>query len=271
MRLDYRPIPDSDIDAYLDLMCDESLAVNAGSVPYPVDRDWVLQRLITSRQKEIDGFRTDRGLYEEGVLVGMFSYFFQGHGLEIGYSIHRNHRGRGLATKSAKLAVKLARDHRKTGPISANYFKDNPASGRVLEKVGFQRTGEELGQSMGRPGDIPAWCMRLENDVALSVAVNFDDTLLCRLHNDECSVRHKVECQSFDTAKAFHAYRLSLQTEGTIFRTLLLEGVAVGYMIGHVGCSVSDISYCIGESYFEPDMVEKALNLWRAEFPGTNV
>lgn len=267
MALDYKPVPDIDIDAYLDLMCDESLAVNAGSVPYPVDKEWAIQRLITGRQKEKDGLYTDRGLYEEGVLVGMFSYFFRDHGLEIGYSIHRNHRGRGLATKAARLAVKLARGHRKAGPISANYFKDNPASGRVLEKVGFQRVGEELGQSMGRPGDIPAWCMRLENDVALSVPLDTDDALLFALHNGEHSMKHQITRRFLDTVKAFQTYRLR---EGIIFRTLLIEGVVVGYMVGYAGCCASEVSYCIGQDYHGQDIAEKILDLWQEELPASN-
>ena len=61
--------------------------------------------------------------------------------VELGYWIARDHWGRGFATEAARAVLSLARTlgHRR---VSAGHFTDNPASGRVLRKVGFCPTGE---------------------------------------------------------------------------------------------------------------------------------
>ena len=58
---------------------------------------------------------------------------------EIGYWLGRPFWGDGLATEAARAFTEEARA---LGPLEACHFVDNPASGRVLEKVGFAYTGE---------------------------------------------------------------------------------------------------------------------------------
>lgn len=60
--------------------------------------------------------------------------------LEMGYWIGRKFWGHGYATEAGKAAVEIARmlGH---GRLSASHFVDNPASGRVLRKIGFRPTG----------------------------------------------------------------------------------------------------------------------------------
>ena len=59
---------------------------------------------------------------------------------ELGYWIARDHWGRGIATEAAGAVLKIARTlgHRR---IVAGHFTDNPASGKVLRKLGFLPTG----------------------------------------------------------------------------------------------------------------------------------
>lgn len=61
-------------------------------------------------------------------------------GVELGYWIARPYWGRGFATEGAGGAIEVARllGHRR---IEAGHYLDNPASGRVLRKLGFQPTG----------------------------------------------------------------------------------------------------------------------------------
>ena len=61
--------------------------------------------------------------------------------VELGYWIARDHWGRGFATEAARAVLRLARTlgHRL---VTAGHFTDNPASGRVLSKIGFKPTGE---------------------------------------------------------------------------------------------------------------------------------
>ncbi len=59
---------------------------------------------------------------------------------ELGYWIAREHWGRGYATEAAGAVLKVARalGHCR---VVAGHFVDNPASGKVLKKLGFAPTG----------------------------------------------------------------------------------------------------------------------------------
>lgn len=61
--------------------------------------------------------------------------------VELGYWIARDHWGQGYATEAARAVLSVARalGHDR---IEASHFLDNPASGRVLQRLGFKATGE---------------------------------------------------------------------------------------------------------------------------------
>ncbi len=158
-----KPIPDSDVDAFFDMVSDPTLSINSGSIPMGIDRAWALNRLSERREEEEAGTRNDCGLYDGETLVGMAGWFYNEHDdMEIGYAIHKDHRGKGLATRAAAMVVEMLRSSDYAGPIYAQYFKDNPASGRVLEKLGFEKEGSTEGLSASRVGTSPAWIMRLD-------------------------------------------------------------------------------------------------------------
>ena len=61
-------------------------------------------------------------------------------GVELGYWIALPFLGRGYATEAGDALVDIARALR-LPRLQASFFLDNPASGRVLEKLGFEPTG----------------------------------------------------------------------------------------------------------------------------------
>ena len=61
--------------------------------------------------------------------------------IEVGYWLGRPYWGKGFATEAARAVTAVAQGLGR-GPVTAGHFVDNPASGRVLEKVGFVYTGE---------------------------------------------------------------------------------------------------------------------------------
>jgi RimJ/RimL family protein N-acetyltransferase len=76
--------------------------------------------------------------------------------LELGYWIARAHWGQGYATEAgaAVLEIAAALGHRE---LAASHFLDNPASGRVLRKLGFEPTGRvEPRWSCGRGAEVQA-------------------------------------------------------------------------------------------------------------------
>lgn len=92
-------------------------------------------------------------------LIGMIGAHKRGEdGFEMGYWFGRPYWGQGFATEAASAFVSEAG---KLGALEAGHFVDNPASGRVLSKVGFAYTGETTPMfSLGRGESVPCKRMR---------------------------------------------------------------------------------------------------------------
>lgn len=72
--------------------------------------------------------------------------------LELGYWIARPYWGLGFATEAAAAVMQIARATGIRG-VTCNHFIDNPASGRVMRKVGFRPVGQprlRFGRGRGR-------------------------------------------------------------------------------------------------------------------------
>lgn len=71
---------------------------------------------------------------------------------EIGYWVAPAAWGRGVATEAATALIAWLDDRGLAGKLVSGYFADNPASGRVLEKLGFSpvRTGPVYCDGRGR-------------------------------------------------------------------------------------------------------------------------
>jgi RimJ/RimL family protein N-acetyltransferase len=75
---------------------------------------------------------------------------------ELGYWITPDAWGRGYATEAARAVLAMA-DMLRIPELTARHFVDNPASGRVLRKLGFRESGDQaLSYSRGRGGEVPA-------------------------------------------------------------------------------------------------------------------
>lgn len=60
---------------------------------------------------------------------------------ELGYWLTPDAWGRGYATEAGRAVVRMARESLRLRRLVAGHFIDNPASGRVLRKLGFRATG----------------------------------------------------------------------------------------------------------------------------------
>jgi RimJ/RimL family protein N-acetyltransferase len=79
----------------------------------------------------------------------------------MGYWLSRPHWGRGLATEACTALIDIARALGLPS-LEAGHFIDNPASGRVLEKLGFEAVGIIAPRmSCARGEEVPARLMRL--------------------------------------------------------------------------------------------------------------
>ena len=60
---------------------------------------------------------------------------------ELDYWVARDCWGLGFATEAGAAMVEMARDGLRLTRVESGHFHDNPASARVLAKLGFRRTG----------------------------------------------------------------------------------------------------------------------------------
>lgn len=81
----------------------------------------------------------------------------------LAYWLHPDSAGHGFATEAARAALAdMFRRFPEVDMVHAGVFTDNPASARVLQKLGFRRTGESVRRSDGRRDPAPMWDYRLD-------------------------------------------------------------------------------------------------------------
>ncbi|MEA3017907.1 MAG: hypothetical protein QOI38_2629 [Sphingomonadales bacterium] len=86
-------------------------------------------------------------------------------GTELGYWLTLRHWGRGYATEAGRAVLAAARESLRLRRIEAGHFLDNPASGRVLDKLGFRPTGAIVPRYSAGRGEI-APCREVVLDLA---------------------------------------------------------------------------------------------------------
>ena len=74
-------------------------------------------------------------------LVGQIGLRQETGGAELGFWVAGEHRGRGYATEAGRGLLEIAAAIG-IGRIQAGHYVDNPRSGAVLRKLGFEETGE---------------------------------------------------------------------------------------------------------------------------------
>ncbi len=75
-------------------------------------------------------------------------------GWEFGYWFGKAYWGKGYATEAGARIVAFAFEVLNAEKLAAGWFYDNPASGRVLEKLGFGACGEEARSCLSRGSDV---------------------------------------------------------------------------------------------------------------------
>ena len=157
-RLLLRPGWPEDAPALAKAIGDEAIVRNLAAAPWPYD--------LAEAEAFLDGTRAPseinllvlRRTHGAPQLIGGVGIGPGPDGnIKLGYWISRRHWGLGYATEAAAAVVAIARDTLRLDRLSASHFLDNPASGRVLEKLGFEPTGKIASLfSAGRNSASPA-------------------------------------------------------------------------------------------------------------------
>ena len=165
-RLLLRPGWLEDAPALFDAIADEGIVRNLAQAPWPYspgDAEAFLGRSNERRPHEapcLIFLRSDGPPMLAGAIgIGPTP----DGGFELGYWVARRFWGRGIATEAGHALLANARHSLRLPRLFAGHFTDNPASGRVLEKLGFRPTGVTRGRfSRGRDAIAPCRELVLE-------------------------------------------------------------------------------------------------------------
>ena len=140
-RLLLRPGFPEDAPALAAAIADERIVRNLATAPWPYGIRDAEAFLAAPRDPVLPSFLIFERTDGAPRLVGSCGLGRRPSGaVEMGYWIARAHWGRGIATEACTALIDIARALR-LGSLEGSHFIDNPASGRVLEKLGFEPTG----------------------------------------------------------------------------------------------------------------------------------
>jgi len=140
-RLLLRPGWAEDAPTLARAIADESVVRNLATAPWPFALEDAEAFLAAPRDPAMPSFLITERTTSDPVIVGACGLGRRPSGaVELGYWIGRAHWGKGFATEAGRALIDIARAL-KLPRLEASHFVDNPASGRVLEKLGFVATG----------------------------------------------------------------------------------------------------------------------------------
>ncbi len=150
-----RPPALEDVAAFTDLQNDETLVRNASRIPFPYTEKDAKDYIETQHRQWMTSEEYAFVAYLSETLVASASLRKMDIGWSLGYGVHRDHRGKGIATELAGAVCNFGFNALNAHEIHAGHYNDNPVSGTVLLKLGFELTGEKsLTYSKGRGEEV---------------------------------------------------------------------------------------------------------------------
>lgn len=146
-RLRIEPFTEQDAAELSALMDDEGITRMMSTIPQPFGEDeaktWIAERPY---QGEV-GFAAKISRHD-GTIIGLVG--LGGDPVMTAYAFGRQFWGQGYATEAMSAFLSEVMPRYGLPDIIAGVFPDNPASQRVLEKLGFVRYGEQMHRATSR-------------------------------------------------------------------------------------------------------------------------
>jgi len=165
-RLVYRHWKPNDAEILYQIAKDPDLGPRAGWMPH--------QSVEESRDIIDKFFNNDHTwamvLKESGQIIGCIGYLLPGESttdigdneVEVGYWVAKDYWNQGLCSEAMRWLVRYCHQQRHYSTLWGGHFTDNPASGRVMEKCGFQEvSGIAMTKELDTGNDKPVRYLKL--------------------------------------------------------------------------------------------------------------
>ena len=167
-RILLRPWRDEDASALYKYASDPEVGPRAGWPPHKSVEESleIIRTLFCSDHMWAIEWR------ETGEPIGCMGYFVHGESnidigkddAEVGYWVARPYWNKSICSEALRLLIDYCFNEKKFCTLWADFFPENPASGKVMEKCGFVDTGKTNYCSQLQLGsDKPVRIMRLDN------------------------------------------------------------------------------------------------------------
>ena len=144
-RLLLRPFALTDAPRVRELAGDPAIADTTLNIPHPYKEGMAEEWIATHLPKYRTGEQVDLAITakESGDLVGAIGLNIDQRfqRAELGFWIGRGFWNRGYCTEAARAVIEYGFRHLSLNRIHAHHFGRNPASGRVMVKIGMSREG----------------------------------------------------------------------------------------------------------------------------------
>lgn len=159
----------TDADALYKYACDPEVGPHAGWPPHKS----VEESKMIIREGFTNDFTWAVVLKETNEPIGCMGYYPFGksnieigkNNAEVGYWIGKPHWNKGYCTEALQAMIRYCYEKKNFQTIWSDFFIDNPASGRVMEKCGFIDTGKEnYCSNLYHGADRPVHIMKLEKN-----------------------------------------------------------------------------------------------------------
>lgn len=144
-RLVLRPLVTDDAPAVAALAGQREIADTTISIPHPYSEEraveWIATHTVRSGGKEVVFAIT---LKKSGILIGSMGLRdidTEHSQAEMGFWIGLDWWGQGFATEAGRAVIRIAFEQLNLNRVHAHHMVRNPASGRVLERIGMKREG----------------------------------------------------------------------------------------------------------------------------------
>lgn len=150
-RLQLRPLRFDDAERIAGLAGTWEVASMTGRIPYPYSAEDAQHWLTGLADGEVV-----YGITLNGDLIGICGYTADDtRSAEMGYWIGQPYWGQGYATEAARHLMEHGFTRGRLKRFTCCHFTENPASQRVIQKLGFRLIGHASGWCAARGMDMP--------------------------------------------------------------------------------------------------------------------